>query len=72
MPTTTVKQVILHKKGAHITVDSFSRFLFVCISVHLCKPINLKQSINLLTVQRYNNFWNQKSVFDEIPQNKHL
>ena len=72
MPTTTVKQVILHKKGAHITVDSFSRFLFVRISVHLCKLINLKQSINLLTLQRYVNYLNQKSIFDEYPQNKFL
>ena len=54
------------KKGVHITVDSF----FVLIGMQSLRTNNLKQSINLLTLQRYGVSRYSETLFDETLNNK--
>ncbi len=54
------------KKGVHITVDSF----FVLIGMQSLRTNNLKQSINLLTLQRYGFSRYSETLFDETLNNK--
>ena len=54
------------KKGVHITVDSF----FLLIGMQSLRTNNLKQSINLLTLQRYGFSRYSETLFDETLNNK--